>query len=73
MFSIRTKLFEPLKEDVILDDFMLSLKVNLKGFRVKYEPKAKASELPSDSIEEERKLNIMFELTCKFHKRNEAI
>lgn len=58
LFSMRTNLFKPLKEDTILDDFMLSLKVNLEGFTVKYEPKAKASELPSDSITEERKRKI---------------
>jgi cellulose synthase/poly-beta-1,6-N-acetylglucosamine synthase-like glycosyltransferase len=58
LFSIRTSLWNPLPEDVILDDFIISSRINLKGYRVAYEPAAYASELPSASIGEERKRKI---------------
>jgi len=55
LFSLRKNLYEPLPGQVILDDFVISLKVAEKGFRVVYEPGAYASELPSFSIKEEQK------------------
>jgi cellulose synthase/poly-beta-1,6-N-acetylglucosamine synthase-like glycosyltransferase len=58
LFSIRTELWEELPEDTILDDFVISSRINLKGFRIAYEPAACACELPSASIEEERKRKI---------------
>jgi cellulose synthase/poly-beta-1,6-N-acetylglucosamine synthase-like glycosyltransferase len=58
LFSIRTSLWEPLPEDVILDDFVISAKINLRGFRIGYEPMAYAYEQSSASIEEERKRKI---------------
>ncbi|MBS1924791.1 MAG: glycosyltransferase family 2 protein, partial [Bacteroidetes bacterium] len=58
LFSIRTELFEPTAKDVLLDDFIISLKICQKGYRVAYEPNAYASEAPSDSIKEEQKRKI---------------
>lgn len=58
LFSIRTSLWEPMEPEVILDDFVLSLRVNLKGFRMAYEPEAYAMELPSASIKEEKKRKV---------------
>ena len=40
LFSLRKHLFEMLPHNVILDDFVLSLKVAEKGYRVLYEPGA---------------------------------
>lgn len=58
LFSIRTTLWEPVDEEVILDDFIISLKINLKGYRVAYEPAAYAMEYPSASIDNERKRKV---------------
>lgn len=58
LFSIRRQLYEPIAEDVILDDFVISMKVALKGFRIVYEPRAYAMELPSFSIGDEQKRKI---------------
>ena len=58
LFSIRTKLWVPLPENVVLDDFLISIRVNLKGYRVGYEPAAYALELPSASLKEEKKRKI---------------
>ncbi|KAA2242456.1 glycosyltransferase family 2 protein [Chitinophaga agrisoli] len=58
LFSIRTALFQPVEENVILDDFVISLRINLKGYRIAYAPDAYAMETPSDSIAEEHKRKI---------------
>lgn len=58
LFSIRTALFQPVEEDVILDDFVISLRINIKGYRIAYAPDAYAMETPSDSIKEEHKRKI---------------
>lgn len=58
LFSIRTTLWEALPEDVILDEFIISTRINLKGYRIAYEPHAYALELPSSSISEEKKRKI---------------
>ncbi|GAA0565649.1 glycosyltransferase family 2 protein [Chitinophaga japonensis] len=58
LFSIRTALFQPVEEDVILDDFVISLRINLKGYRIAYAPDAYAMEAPSASITEEHKRKI---------------
>jgi len=58
LFSIRTELYEELNENVLLDDFIISLKVCSKGYRVAYEPNAYAIESPSDSMKEEQKRKI---------------
>ncbi len=53
LFSVRRDLYEPVHKNAILDDFMISLTINEKGYRVAYEPDAYASELPSESVEAE--------------------
>jgi len=58
LISFRTELFEDLPHDTILDDFVSTLKIGLKGYKVSYEPKAIALELPSSSVEEELKRKI---------------
>lgn len=55
IFSIRAILLTPLAEDVILDDFMLSMQICTRGYRVVYEPSAYAVEAPSANIAEEKK------------------
>jgi biofilm PGA synthesis N-glycosyltransferase PgaC len=58
LFSIRRTLYEPLPHNVILDDFVLSLRVTQKGYRFRYEPDAYAMELPSFSMKDEQKRKI---------------
>src|SRR5215208_2500318 len=49
LFSVRKKLYETVPQEVILDDFVISMKVAQKGYRIIYEPEAFAMELPSFS------------------------
>ena len=58
LFSVRRALYEPLPPDTILDDFMISLRIAEKGYRVIYEPAAYATESGSENIEEELKRKI---------------
>lgn len=58
LFSIRTVLYEPVDTNILLDDFMISMNICKKGYRVMYEPAAFAMEAPSISIREEQKRKI---------------
>ena len=58
LFSIRTKLFEPLVSNILLDDFIISMEICKKGYSVVYEPKAFATEAPSLSMQDEQKRKI---------------
>ena len=58
LFSIRRNLYEAVPPDTILDDFMISLRVAEKGYRIVYEPEAYATEHSSANIKEELKRKI---------------
>ncbi|MCK7555266.1 hypothetical protein MKQ70_09715 [Chitinophaga sedimenti] len=58
LFSVRTDLYETVEPDVILDDFIISLRINMKGYRIAYAPDAFAMEAPSASITEEHKRKV---------------
>jgi cellulose synthase/poly-beta-1,6-N-acetylglucosamine synthase-like glycosyltransferase len=58
LFSFRTDLFEEVEEDTLLDDFMISLRICQKGYRVIYEPRAFAMEKPSSNLKEEQKRKV---------------
>jgi len=58
LFSIRTELFHPLDDDLILDDFVFSIHVCLSGHKIRYEPNAFAIETPSQSLAEEEKRRV---------------
>jgi len=58
LFSVRTALYEGVPPDTILDDFMISMGITEKGFRVVYEPKAYATEMASENVKEELKRKI---------------
>jgi len=58
LFSIRTALFPQLDEKIILDDFVISMKVCLQGYKIDYEPGAFATEFPSASLAEEEKRKV---------------
>lgn len=58
LVSFRSNLFQPLEKDTILDDFIQSLRIVDKGYKVVYEPNAYAMEAPSVSMAEEMKRKI---------------
>ena len=58
LYSIRTELFPDLNDNIILDDFVISMKVCLQDYKIKYEPRAFATEFPSASLAEETKRKI---------------
>ncbi|MCX2473220.1 glycosyltransferase family 2 protein [Pedobacter sp. MC2016-05] len=58
LFSIRTALYSPVPKESILDDFMISMGIAERGFKIKYEPKAFAQETSSVNIKEELKRKI---------------
>lgn len=55
LFAIRTDLFEEIEPDTILDDFIISLRIAQKGYKIKYAPNAYATERASANINEELK------------------
>lgn len=58
LFSIRTALFEEPAENIIIEDFVLSLTICAKGYRFMYEPDAYALETASASVGEEWKRKV---------------
>jgi cellulose synthase/poly-beta-1,6-N-acetylglucosamine synthase-like glycosyltransferase len=58
LFAIRTTLYEPVEPDTLLDDFMISLRIAGRGYRVDYAPDAYALERPSHSVGEEMKRKV---------------
>ena len=58
LFSIRTSLYQPVPADTVLDDFMISLRIAEKGYRIIYEPEAYAMETSSANVAEELKRKI---------------
>lgn len=58
LYAIRTELFEEVKNDTILDDFIISTHVIKKEYLVKYVPDAYAYEKASANINEEKKRKI---------------
>ncbi|MDN3690725.1 glycosyltransferase family 2 protein [Cyclobacterium jeungdonense] len=58
LVAFRSSLYQTLPEDTILDDFMQSMLIASKGYKIVYEPDAYAMETGSDSIPEELKRKI---------------
>jgi len=58
LFSVRTALYEDVPADTVLDDFMISMKIAQKGYKIVYEPEAYAMEHGSENIKEELKRKI---------------
>jgi biofilm PGA synthesis N-glycosyltransferase PgaC len=58
LFSIRTELFEEPAENMLIEDFYLSLRIAANGYRFAYEPDAFASETASASVGEEWKRKV---------------
>lgn len=58
LFSIRKNLYEPVAQNAVLDDFMISMRIAEKGYIIVYEPDAYALERSSANIKEELKRKI---------------
>lgn len=60
LYAIRRELYEYIPDDTLLDDFVLSMRIAEKGYRIAYCPKAYATEYSSESMldEEKRKVRI---------------
>ncbi len=58
LFAIRTKLYREVEPDTLLDDFIISLRVAMEGYKIKYDPGAYAIETASANVQEELKRKI---------------
>lgn len=58
LFSVRTILYEEPAENMIIEDFILSLRIAMKGYRFMYEPDAQAMENAAASVAEEWKRKV---------------
>lgn len=58
LFAVRKVLFEPMPTDTLLDDFILSLKIAQKGYKIAYCNKAFAMESASLNMKEEEKRKV---------------
>ncbi len=54
IYAIRRGLYNPLPRDTIVDDFQIVMNVSRQGYRVLYEPRAKATEEVAPTLENER-------------------
>ena len=58
LFSIKTNIYQAVPPNAIIDDFMISMLIAKKGYRIIYEPEAYASENTSENVKEELKRKI---------------
>jgi cellulose synthase/poly-beta-1,6-N-acetylglucosamine synthase-like glycosyltransferase len=58
LFAIRTELFQEVEKDTLLDDFIISLRIAMKGYTIQYDPEAYAIETSSANVKEELKRKI---------------
>ncbi len=58
LFAVRAELYQPVEKNVLLDDFIISMRICMQGYRVLYEPRAYALEAPSMNMREEQKRKI---------------
>ena len=58
LFAVRHELFEPMEKDTLLDDFILSLRIAMKGYIIAYCTNAYAIESGSADMHEEEKRKV---------------
>lgn len=58
LFAVRTALYPAVAKDTVLDDFVISLKIAMQGYRIAYEPDAYAVEVSSADMGQELKRKI---------------
>ena len=58
LFAVRKNLYEFVEEDTLLDDFVISMRIAEKGYKIKYCKNAYAVESGSLNMEEEKKRKV---------------
>ncbi len=58
LFSIRTELYQPVEPDTLIEDFVMTMRIAMKGYKIAYEPDAYAVERGSASVKEELKRKV---------------
>jgi len=58
LFAIRRELYSEVENDTLLDDFIISLRIAMRGFVTQYDPDACAYETSSVNVKEELKRKI---------------
>ncbi|MDR1671861.1 MAG: glycosyltransferase family 2 protein [Bacteroidales bacterium] len=58
LFAVRRALFAEVEHDTLLDDFIISLRIAMQGYIIRYDPEAYACETSSTNIREELKRKI---------------
>ena len=58
LFAVRTELFQSVEPDTLLDDFIISLRIAMKGYTIQYSPEAYAMESSSSNVKEEMKRKV---------------
>ncbi len=58
LFSVRTDLYVAVESDTLLDDFMISMKIAMKGYKIAYDADAYAMESSSENLKEEYKRKV---------------
>lgn len=58
LFAMRRSLYQPISDNTLLDDFEISLRIALTGYKIGYSPLACAIERPSANIGEEMKRKV---------------
>ena len=58
LFAIRRELFTEVENDTLLDDFIISLRIAMRGYVTQYDPNAYAYETSSANIKEELKRKV---------------
>ncbi|HEY6360384.1 MAG TPA: glycosyltransferase family 2 protein [Vicinamibacterales bacterium] len=53
IYAIRRSLFEPIPDDTILDDVLIPLRITRRGYRVLFEPRARAFDSASATAQQE--------------------
>lgn len=58
LFAIRRDLYQPVAPDAIIEDFVMTMGIAARGYRIAYEPTAYAQETASLSVAEEMKRKV---------------
>lgn len=58
LFAVRRELFNEVEPDTLLDDFMISLRIAMQGYTIRYTPEAYAIETASANVNEELKRKV---------------
>ena len=58
LFAVRREYYTAMEKDTLLDDFIISLRIAMKGYITQYDPEAYACETSSANVKEELKRKI---------------